>query len=215
MPAFQRRKLRGWGWRGTSHERSTCAGKPSGNQFAASPDSAPCSGLQEKKKKKKTKGSSRPDAGRSPLEGAACWQSPGCRRPSAASWWAAGAGRCALGDISWPGARAARRRQERAGGRGRAPGAGRLARWEPVCLAGPPHLGSICVSLEPDRRLQAVRKRRCEGPDTCPANERRRKAGLSLRSRIKSGGGRKSPFYLYCEETRCVHQQLDRANLAA
>lgn len=78
-------------------------------------------------------------------------------------------------------------------------GAG-AARWEPGGSAGPPHLGAICVSLEPDRRLQAVRNRRCEGPDTCPANERRRKAGLSLRSQIKSGGGRAFLFILQRSE---------------
>lgn len=78
-------------------------------------------------------------------------------------------------------------------------GAG-AARWEPGGSAGPPHLGAICVSLEPDRRLQAVRNRRCEGPDTCPANERRRKAGLSLRSQIKSSGGRAFLFILQRNE---------------
>lgn len=173
--------------------------------------------LAYRKKKKKRK----PKAPPGPMQGDLHWKGqPAGRAPAVAGRQQHPGGLEALGGARWvtaagrePGQRGAGR--ERAGGRGRAPGAGRLARWEPVCLAGPPHLGSICVSLEPDRRLQAVRKRRCEGPDTCPANERRRKAGLSLRSRIKSGGGRKSPFYLYCEETRCVHQQLDRANLAA
>lgn len=102
-----------------------------------------------------------------------------------------GAGRCVPGDISW---RAAW--QQRGAGREQAasPGCVPLS-WvfwqggELVCLAGPSHLGSICVSLESDRRLQAVRNRRCAGPDTCPANERRRQAGLRLRSKITGGGG--------------------------
>lgn len=102
-----------------------------------------------------------------------------------------GAGRCVPGDISWRAAwqqRGAGR--EQAGSRGCVP-----LSWvfwqggELVCLAGPSHLGSICVSLESDRRLQAVRNRRCAGPDTCPANERRRQAGLRLRSKITGGGG--------------------------
>lgn len=110
-----------------------------------------------------------------------------------------GAGRCVLGDISWRAAwqqRGAGR--EQAGSRGCVP-----LSWvfwqggELVCLAGPSHLGSICVSLESDRRLQAVRNRRCVGPDTCPANERRRQAGLRLRSKITSGGGGRALLFIF------------------
>lgn len=110
-----------------------------------------------------------------------------------------GAGRCVLGDISW---RAAW--QQRGAGREQAgsPGCVPLS-WvfwqggELVCLAGPSHLGSICVSLESDRRLQAVRNRRCAGPDTCPANERRRQAGLRLRPTIASGGGGRALLFIF------------------
>lgn len=110
-----------------------------------------------------------------------------------------GAGRCVLGDISW---RAAWQQhgagREQAGSRGCVP-----LSWvfwqggELVCLAGPSHLGSICVSLESDRRLQAVRNRRCAGPDTCPANERRRQAGLRLRSKITSRGGGRALLFIF------------------
>lgn len=77
--------------------------------------------------------------------------------------WLKATGRCVLSDISWQRALVTERAKQR-GGRGRLEREGRVCVcivciwvfWqgkELVCLAGPSHLGSICVSLESDRRL--------------------------------------------------------------
>lgn len=74
-----------------------------------------------------------------------------------------------LSDISWQSALVTGRvegvvESEKAGGSERETDCiwGFWQGEELVCLAGPSHLGSICVSLEWDRQLQSVRNRRCE-----------------------------------------------------
>lgn len=127
MPAFQRRKLRGWGWRGTSHERSTCAGKPSGNQFAASPDSAPRFGLQEKKKKRK------PKAPPGPMQGDLHWKGqPAGRAPAVAGRQQHPGGLQALGGARWVTSAGLEPGQRGAGRSGQAAAGARLERgvWQ-------------------------------------------------------------------------------------
>lgn len=83
--------------------------------------------------------------------------------------WPGATRRCVLSDISWQSALVTGRvegvvEREEAGGSERETDCiwGFWQGEELVCLAGPSHLGSICVSLEWDRQLQSVRNRRCE-----------------------------------------------------
>ena len=72
--------------------------------------------------------------------------------------WPGATGRCVLSDISWQRALVTGR-VGRVGGREKERQRDCDCIWgfwqgeELVCLAGPSHLGSICVSLEWDRQL--------------------------------------------------------------
>lgn len=127
MPAFQRRKLRGWGWRGTSHERSYVRGETFRKSIRCFARQRTPLWLTGKKKKRK------PKAPPGPMQGDLHWKGqPAGRAPAVAGRQQHPGGLQALGGARWVTSAGLEPGQRGAGRSGQAAAGARLERgvWQ-------------------------------------------------------------------------------------